>query len=866
MGQSYNESLNLAGIEPQTGQVYTYTGGVFGAIELTGVDPTGLTPSQGSRISLLLRNVVQLLPLSVTLTQYYIHNDGVKIRLAERDNPRSQLLSSRRQSFCNNVRNLNASRIFWTVEVHPEENLNRLFSAEFLKNLFNSMFDDEARRRLRLAFSGRDAFIVERQAFEKQCALLKETLKDLDLRLSFISDDNRLLDAGGIWRLQKFLATFNHHWLSPRRNVSVPSEMWDCLALDGDRVEPVTWRGVDMLKIPGEKPVYVRLASVLKIGDEAVPECAWALTEGRPVLQRGKYVYFTRFRPATALKKSMMISGKENELVRTQISLRDLMTDSTSKEILDEKLRRNSHLTKMREELENISYSDERIGTCQVGIAVYDSDPDALLETCSDINSSVSRTMQIVWESVAQLDAYQVMQPAFPRNTFRALQLNASQMGAASLFFKSHPGIQDWELNGRTEEAFYVFESDDGVPFFYTPIVKEKLLLLGNGATRGGKTFTKNCIASHFTKFGGLYNCLDIDPGSIPLANFFGDDGAAFTLDADFQAGFNLFSMAQDANDRVFLTHLLDQVKAMAAENDSEQDKILTPDELENITSSARDLLTQQFSPHEGRMSTITLSTLVSKCGQSVKRKLAQFVGNGIYSRLFDNKVDAIGVLNKPVAVYNLSGVKDNHNLARLVHREIFFRVVRLFESPEYRTTPKFFEIDEAQYTLSVPHAAEFATQKARTWFKHGGGMGFWTQNPEHYSALPEWTTLRSSASVFIFMPDNEATVKAFQDAYGFEQEEVEIIRKLKVKQQAYIKIPDMQIAKVINLHVEAEQYAICTSKSDEAALAADIWRSESDPDVAVSKIVDGLVTHLHKDLTLTPSETEKDKKEGFYL
>ena len=51
MGQSYNEHLNLAGIEQHSGQVYTYTGGAFGAIELTGVDPTGVTPSQGSPIS-----------------------------------------------------------------------------------------------------------------------------------------------------------------------------------------------------------------------------------------------------------------------------------------------------------------------------------------------------------------------------------------------------------------------------------------------------------------------------------------------------------------------------------------------------------------------------------------------------------------------------------------------------------------------------------------------------------------------------------------------------------------------------------------------------------------------------------------------
>ncbi|STM47049.1 Uncharacterised protein [Escherichia coli] len=68
-------------------------------------------------------------------------------------------------------------------------------------------------------------------------------------------------------------------------------------------------------------------------------------------------------------------------------------------------------------------------GSCQAGIAVFNTDPDKLLETCADINRSVSQTMQVVWETVAQLDAYKVMQPAYSRNTFRALQLNASQMG-----------------------------------------------------------------------------------------------------------------------------------------------------------------------------------------------------------------------------------------------------------------------------------------------------------------------------------------------------------------------------------------------------------------------------------------------------
>ncbi|STN93516.1 Uncharacterised protein [Escherichia coli] len=45
-------------------------------------------------------------------------------------------------------------------------------------------------------------------------------------------------------------------------------------------------------------------------------------------------------------------------------------------------------------------------------------------------------------------------------------------------------------------EAFYILESDDGVPFSLRQKLK-KATASGNGATRGGKTFMKNCIASH---------------------------------------------------------------------------------------------------------------------------------------------------------------------------------------------------------------------------------------------------------------------------------------------------------------------------------------------------------------------------------
>ncbi|HBX9327307.1 TPA: AAA family ATPase, partial [Klebsiella pneumoniae] len=340
---------------------------------------------------------------------------------------------------------------------------------------------------------------------------------------------------------------------------------------------------------------------------------------------------------------------------------------------------------------------------------------------------------------------------------------------------------------------------------------------------------------------------------------FFKEDGAAFTLSDDMQSGFSTFATPESENDTDFIVHVIEQIKMMVKFNEREEDKYLTPDESNELADAIKSLLRQQFGNQEGRLSVNTLSTLMAKCGNSIRNKMAAFFDNGYYARLFDNEVDAIGVLDKPVAAYNLAAVKDKPQTAQLVQHEIFFRIVRLFESAKYRNLPKMLDIDEAQYTLSVPGAANWAITKARTWFKHGGGMSFWTQNPQHYSNLDEWETLRSAASVFIFMSDPKANTEHYVKAFGISPDEVDIIRKLKRAQQAYIVIPEAQIAKVINLIVESEQYAICTSTAHEAALAQTIYAETDDIDEAIGRIVEGLK------LPKTPVETERDM-ETMYL
>jgi len=238
----------------------------------------------------------------------------------------------------------------------------------------------------------------------------------------------------------------------------------------------------------------------------------------------------------------------------------------------------------------------------------------------------------------------------------------------------------------------------------------------------------------------------------------------------------------------------------------------------------------------EGYKSIPSLSVLAAHCEVSVQHKLSRFLRGGVYGFLMDNDVDAIGTLESKFSVFNLAKVKDTPILMELAQTEVFYRTTRLFESPENLSEYKFLEIDECQYQLSRKSSAEFFEKKIRTWFKHKGGAGIWTQSPKHYLSIPGWETLKSSASTFVFMADPNMSRAEYKEAFNLSESECDIIANLIPKRQAYIKQSELGIAKVINLYAEAEQYVISTSHPDEMAIMRDIYKQQPDPDLAIKE------------------------------
>jgi type IV secretion system protein VirB4 len=199
--------------------------------------------------------------------------------------------------------------------------------------------------------------------------------------------------------------------------------------------------------------------------------------------------------------------------------------------------------------------------------------------------------------------------------------------------------------------------------------------------------------------------------------------------------------------------------------------------------------------------------------------KLKRWYDKGMYASLFDQENDAVGELDKSVVAFNLAGIKDDPVQLPLGMSEITYRVTRMFENPRYRSIPKFLDIDEAHALLKIDYMRDYLIRSVRTWGKWTGGIGLWSQDPGEFLNIKDWSALRSAASTLFFMADPTADGKLYQKTFQISLGEIEAIRSLRPKKEAYIIQRGLGVSKKILVEVEIEQHVINTSQPAEATL-----------------------------------------------
>ncbi len=792
---------------PHNNYILTYSGSLLGALELGGVDPDGKSEDDKGALTIVLRNLFNILPDNVILSQYYVHFDDQSVNLRERAHPVSKQVRVYRQRYLNEQQ-LSASRCILFVEI-TQRNESPNSAANLMKHIFASVNSTDSRTYLKRMLLYGEALGASRSSIAKLSNNLSTLLNDIIAYCSGLFDV-RQLNLDESYRFLKFFSTCDPAYLDT--HVQCPDNL-DSDLLDGQLL-PVTIQGIELLKIINTLNTYVRVLSVKQYDLAQFRPGVFSSGVNAPIRCHGNYVLCTRYKALSAFQQSWLFLGREKELERETLSFADFVKGTDSNAEKELQIFKPSLVRKFQE-LDEAAALTDKWGLVSCHALIFNKNVNVLERDIESLKSSIQQAgLSILWETVAAIDVFFDLQPASEHQSrfLRDIPLNTSQYATLSLVYRSSQGLAQVE-DINNEEAQYIFTSSDNSPFHYSAFTGGRGMTVGVGPIRSGKSFLRVALGMHWMKYGGLYRAIDIDPGSEPIAEAFGAEGGVFRIDNDKQQGFNLFTQAESEDDTGFVNHLLNLIMMMIESNSSAEMRTLSLQEQVAIDKAITNVLKM---PRELQ----SLMTMTQHCPKSVMQKLSRFIGTGHYASLFDSSADAIGKFDNLVGVFNLAGIKEDETAKKLVMSEISYRIFRLFENPAYRTVPKWLDLDEVHHLLENSYITnDLIVKRIRTWGKWLGGLGMWTQSGVELDKIPDWAAIRSATSSFIFTADPTIDKDAYKAIFNLRDGEIEAIKTLIPKREVYIVQPDLNISKRCTLDVEPEQYVLSTSKPVEARL-----------------------------------------------
>ena len=807
---------------------------LIGAIELEGRDPDGFLKPNFDAMTFITRDIYQNIPDNIVITQYYAHITDCKVSLKDREHSVCHTLSKRRESFLNGF-SLTRSKIIHFFEIKPRENISKLDIFSLVKHFGMSLVDKDSRTIIRNHFSNQGAIVAHAEELDQQHSILDNAIDEVIEKWGLLITCKKL-PIEELWGFNRFLSNLEPGLIDSASSEVIPTDNWDIALSDGDRL-PVVINSMDCMKFSGVKNQYVRVASITRFGDNQVGSGMWASQPKSPVRLNSNFILMTRFKPLTNFQRSMLFQKSENELERASFSVSDVLMNQkkTAKE------KHDLLKPKIRAKMDELALADmveDRWGLANASVVLFDEDPIRLKKDSLIMKSSLeSSGFKFVWESAGLPEAWKNFLVGGKDQGIRDIPFTSSQMGATSLLYKSSEG-QRIVPDLNNEEAQYIFQTEDGSPFFFNPFVEGRGVVFGIGPIRSGKSFTKNSLGTNWLKYSGMFRALDVDPGAEPIAACYGKEGGSFTLEANEEGlitkGFNPFFMAKGERDLDFISHIKNLILLMFESNDSEELRKLAPHEQSALDHAIKRTL---MLPKEKQR----LSNVKNHCPKELARKMERWCEGGMYGHIFDQEKDAIGSMDQLVGTFNLATIRDDKILLPLVMTEIFYRVIKSFEDPKLRLLPKYFDIDEAHAFLKLPYVAEKIVSSVRMWGKWLGAIGLWSQSPSEFLKLEDWPALRSAGSTFFFMSDPSMSKELYQETFNFLTDgECEQIKKLTPKKEAYIIQPDLGVSKKVILNVEPEQYVVSTSKPSEATIFRN-YLKEFDFETAQQKTIEDL-------------------------
>src|SRR5882724_6056338 len=454
---------------------------------------------------------------------------------------------------------------------------------------------------------------------------------------------------------------------------------------------------------------------------------------------------------------------------------------------------RESQVRELGEGIKEIELHGNYFGQFSLTMVIYDLDLASVERACADFYKVFSvHDAQLYEEKYNLLNAFLAAVPGNSAFNLRYLYLLNTNYADYSFLFTLHCG--EHRNRHLRQEYLAVLETNHHSPYFLNLHYRDVAHTIMLGRTGAGKSFLLNFLITNLQKYDPQTFIFDLGGSFENITHLFDGSYVRVGLESeDFRI--NPFSLPPTKDNLDFLCLFLKVL--MQASSGWELDP-----------ATERDLYQQIENIYTVDPSLRRLGVLANTLRQDLAGRLAKWVRGGQFGFVFDNADDTISFSR--FQCFDFQRMSQYAEILEPLLFYILHRANAVITDKQLTATFKAFFIDEAWVFLRNTNIQRYVVEALKTWRKHNAAMLLSTQSLDELRRSDILDVIVESCATKIFLANPDMDRELYRQRFHLNETEVERITGLIPKRQFLIKTPEL--AKVVNLTVDAKSYWLYTN------------------------------------------------------
>ncbi len=400
----------------------------------------------------------------------------------------------------------------------------------------------------------------------------------------------------------------------------------------------------------------------------------------------------------------------------------------------------------------------------------------------------VDARARVIEETLGNLSAFYAMFPGNQKFNVFPLWLGEDHHARLSSIFRPHLGHPHSEdLN---DEYLNIFETRTRTPFFQDVYVDGVRVMLIIGPTGTGKSVHANQIIALEQKYGGFTYVFDVGASYESLVELYG--GRVDRVGKDGPR-INPFALAPTESNIKFLYSF---IKLLLTNGGAE----LEPEDDDVIHKAVQDMYL--LDPQIRRLSNLFLP-------KKLDRYLSKWVGQGIYSAVFDNVEDSLSLSR--LQCFDFQGVNNaqHSDLIEPLMVWLLRRIDDVLYDAANLGVPKHILIEELFASMKNRQLLEAALASIKTVRKNLGGVTMIGQSAEDLGENAD--SIVNSCTSFLFLKDATFNRKRYAELFKMNEQQIALFESLEDREALYIRRDGL--TKVVRLNLDSRSFATFSTR-----------------------------------------------------